>query len=265
MSEPADVERLVAVTTPFVAPGQGGVDLFGRDVRHVPDAGSRLRRAALLCEARARQQADREVGAGPLEVDESSSSASSRLAFCQIWSIRSPRPQRDPARRGGTRARRPARAARARRLPEIRIDDLRPARRRIRRHRPGDRTLVDHLERLRDRRQPVERRRAQDRRRRAGPADERHEHGRAASRSPSRSSIRFADHAGTQPSVPSRARLVPDPLHLRVEVLHVDVPRPLLVGPAGDRATRGCASGQRLDRSTWSGWTLAPTETIRSA
>ena len=64
-------------------------DLLGRDVRHVPHPRARLRRAALLREARARQQADREVGPGPAKWSASRSSASSLLATCQICSIRS--------------------------------------------------------------------------------------------------------------------------------------------------------------------------------
>src|SRR5262249_50673500 len=45
------------------------VDLLGREVRDVAHAAPRVRRAALLREARAREEADREVGAGPLEVE----------------------------------------------------------------------------------------------------------------------------------------------------------------------------------------------------
>ena len=90
------------------------VDLLGRDVRHVPHAGARLRRAALLREARARQQADREVGARSVEVQ--------RVEVERVEPARDlpdlvdalvPRPRRVGLVEAADVDRRPARAARA--------------------------------------------------------------------------------------------------------------------------------------------------------
>ena len=195
------------------------VDLFGRDVRHVPHARARLRRAALLREARARQQADREVGAGAFEVE--------RVEVERVEAARAPgrsarsaraRPPPGRARRGGRRARRPARGARAPR--RRRGPGRRPApsaRVGIGRERPRDRAVVDRLERLLDRRQAVEpgarRVDAVEQARR----DERHEHARAprrarrerasagrATAAPSRASPRGASRRGSASRAPSK-------------------------------------------------------------
>ena len=148
----------MAETTPSVRSGSGRrVDLLGRDVRHVPHAGARVRRAALLREARAGEEPDGEVGAGAGEVE--------RVEVERVEPARHLPDLVDPLRPGSGRVRlvQPADVDDVPPEPlervgglQIGIDRLRPGARREGRQRPRDGALVDHLEELRDGRQPVE-------------------------------------------------------------------------------------------------------------
>ena len=129
---------------------------------------------------------------------------------------------------------------------EIRVHDLRPATRRVGRECPRHGAVVDRLEGLLDRRQPVLpgacRVDAVEQPRR----DDRHED---AAR---RVELAERDHPPAEPrrhpvERPVRRPFGADPLHVAVEVLDVDVPRALLVRPPRDLRDERLRLGQRLD------------------
>ena len=243
-----DVERLRRRHDPLrPLRVRGRVHLFGRDVRHVPHAGARVRRAALLREPGAREEADGEVGARAGEVE--------RIQVERVEAVRHLPDLVDPLPpgRGGIGLVQPADVDDV--LPQllerlggvqVRIDRLGPAPRREGGERPRDGAVFDHLEDLRHRREPVEpgagRVDAVEEPRR----DHRHEHGAG------RVEVAEVEHPPPEPrrhplERPVGRPLGPDPFHGRVEVEDVDVPRAAAVRRPGDLGDERLRLRQRLD------------------